>query len=106
MRTAVPSASSPPRGRVTWKEPSSPWGRPTRPAASHSTGFRAPSRATSIDDVDEHAAVLLDRRGLHDRPQGVGGAPASPDDLAVVVLGDRELEDDGAVVLLELLNRD
>ena len=31
---------------------------------------------------------------------------AAADDLAVVVLGYRELEDDGAVVLLELLDRD
>jgi len=71
------------RGETTWKEPSSPCGRPTTPPASQSGG-----PVTSVDDVDEHAAVLLDRRGLHDRPQGVGGAPAAPDDLAVVVLGD------------------
>src|SRR5262245_47404337 len=58
----------------------------------------------SVDDVDEDAAVLLDRRRLHDRPQGVCRASAAADDLAVVVLGDRELEHDRAVVFFELLD--
>ena len=37
--------------------------------------------------------------GLHDGAQRVRGASAAADDRAVVVLGDRQLEDDGAVVL-------
>jgi hypothetical protein len=36
--------------------------------------------------------------------QRVGGAPAAADDAPVVVLGDRQLEHDRAVVLLELLD--
>src|SRR3954471_18833607 len=99
-RTTTPSASSAPRAWCTWKEPSRPCGRPTRPPASQSSA----GPATSVDDVDEHAAVLLDRRRLDDRAQSVRGPPAAADDLAVVVLPHGKLEDDRAVVLLELLD--
>src|SRR4051794_23923321 len=57
-----------------------------------------------VDDVDEDAALLAHRGGLDDGAQRVGGAPAAPDDLPVVVVGDGQLEDDRAVVLLELLD--
>ena len=60
----------------------------------------------SIDDVDEHATAVAHRGGLHDGAQRVGRAPAAADDLAVVVVGHRQLEDDGAVVLLEVLDLD
>src|SRR3954466_135217 len=60
----------------------------------------------SLDDVDEDAPVVLDRGGLDDRPEGLGGAPAASDDLSVVILVHGELEDQGAVVLLELLDLD
>src|SRR6185312_1006813 len=90
-----PASRSATRGCVTWKLPSSPCGLPTRPA------WRS---GISVDDVDEHAAVLLHRRRLHDQPQRVGGATAAADHLAVVVVGDRQLEHERAVVLLELLD--
>src|SRR3954447_11917949 len=99
-RTTTPICRSAGRASRTWKEPSRPCGRPTRPPASQSSA----GPATSVDDVDEHAAVLLDRRRLDDRAQSVGGPPAAADDLAVVVLRHGELEDDRAVVLLELLD--
>src|SRR4051794_31752811 len=59
-----------------------------------------------VDDVDEDAALLLDGGGLDDRPQGVRGAPALADHAAVVVFADRQLQDDGAVLLVELLDGD
>src|SRR5918994_1710688 len=95
-------ASSRTSGRVTWKDPSSPCGRPTRPA---SMGGSVTGPAL-LDDVDEHAAVVLDRRRLDHGPQRLGGAPATADDLAVVVVADGQLEHERAVVLLELLDPD
>src|SRR3954465_5589741 len=80
---------------TTWKDPSSPCGRPTRPASTN-----------SLDDVDEDAPVVLDRGGLDDRPEGLRGASPASDDLAVVVIRDRQLEHERAVVLLELLDLD
>src|SRR3954471_16794949 len=80
---------------TTWKDPSSPCGRPTRPAGTN-----------SLDDVDEDAPVVLDRGGLDDRAEGLRGASPASDDLSVVILVDRELEDQRAVVLLELLDLD
>src|SRR5947209_15920320 len=59
-----------------------------------------------VDDVDEHAVTVLDGSALDDRPQGSGGAPAAADDVAVVVLRNRELEDDGAVVFGHLRHLD
>ena len=38
--------------------------------------------------------------------EGLRGASPAPDDLAVVVIGDRQLEHERAVVLLELLDLD
>src|SRR3954452_18385398 len=57
-----------------------------------------------VDDVDEDAALFLDRRRLDHGAQGVGGPPALADHAAVVLLADGELQDDGAVVLVELLH--
>src|SRR4051812_23338744 len=74
--------------------------------------MRSPSEAdvtaasALVDDVDEDAALLLDGGGLDDRPQGVRGAPALADHAAVVLVADRQLEDDRAVVLVELLDGD
>src|SRR3954447_5740327 len=101
------SARTRSRGWVTWKEPSSPCGRPMRPTlmSSPAASVSATPRAL-VDDVDEDAALLLDGGGLDDRPQGVGRAAALADDPAVVVLADRQLQDDGAVLLVELLHRD
>src|SRR5205823_5178505 len=96
--TRAPSPSSSGRGSTTRKEPSRPCGRPTRPATSVA--------APLLDDVDEDTLVLAHRRRLDHRAQRVGRPPAPPDDLAVVVLGHRQLEDDGPVVLGELLDRD
>ena len=63
-----------------------------------------PTRSASLDDVDEDAAVVLDRGGLDDCAEGLGGSPASPDDLSVVIIVDRELQNERTVVLLELLD--
>src|SRR3954468_9809361 len=92
----MPSVSSRGRGLVTWNEPSRPWARPTRPA----------SRKRSLNDVDEHAAVVLHRGGLDDGSQRLRGAAAPADDAAVVVVVDRQLVHERAVVLLELLDLD
>ena len=43
---------------------------------------------------------------LIDRAQRLGGASAAADDLAVVIVVDRQLEHERAVVLLELLDLD
>src|SRR3954451_20597120 len=59
---------------------------------------------SSLDDVDEDAPVVLDRGGLDDRAEGLGGAPASSDDLSVVIIVHREFQDQRPVVLLELLD--
>src|SRR4051794_34756845 len=96
--TSAPTASAGGSGSITWNEPSSPWGFPTLPTTT--------SAPESVNDVDEHAALLAHRCRLDHGPQGVGGAAAAADDLAVVVLGDCELEHDRAVVLLELLDLD
>src|SRR3954451_16729882 len=93
--TRAPSGNNAARGSATRNDPSSPCGRPIRPAGSR-----------SLDNVDEDTLVLAHRRRLDHRAQRVGGPAAAADDLAVVVLGDRDLEHDGAVVLLELLDRD
>src|SRR5690606_7778519 len=103
--TGVPTVSSRLRGRVTWKDPSRPWARPTRPADRSSSSAAAPLD-TSVDDVDQDLALPLDRRRLEHGAKGVGGAPALADHAAVVVLGHGQLEDDRAVVLLELLDLD
>src|SRR4051794_1801341 len=107
MTTLRACASTRSRGWVTWKEPSSPCGRPMRPTlmSSPAASGSATPRAL-VDDVDEDAALLLHRGGLDDRPQGVGRAAALADDPAVVVLADGQLEDDRAVLLVELLHRD
>src|SRR3954466_12985490 len=84
------SGSSP----TTWKDPSSPCGRPTRPASTN-----------SLDDVDEDAPGVLSRGGLDDRPEGLRGASPASDDLAVVILVHAQLEHERAVVFLELLHR-
>ena len=85
------------RARTTWKQPSSPCGRPT-PADVSSSGVNRRCRRA-------RGGSSLHRGGLHDRAQRVRGASAAADDLAVVVVGDRQLEHDRAVVLLELLDR-
>src|SRR4051794_16693863 len=92
----MPSVSRRGRGLVTWNEPSRPWARPTRPA----------SRKRLLNDVDEHAAVVLHRGGLDEGAQRLRGAAAPADDAAVVVVIDRQLEHERAVVLLELLDLD
>src|SRR5439155_16605436 len=81
--TVPPTSSSSGAASSTWNDPSSPCGRPMRPAKS-----------PSVNDVDEHAALLAHRRRLDDGPQRVGRPAAAADDLAVVVLGDGELEHD------------
>src|SRR3954464_6985421 len=86
----ISSGSAP----TTWNEPSSPCGRPTRPASTK-----------SFDDVDEDAPVVLDRGGLDDRAEGLRGASPASDDLAVVILVHAQLEHQRAVVFLELLDR-
>src|SRR3954447_16043091 len=95
----VPSASSRGRGPVTWKEPSRPWARPTRPASR--------KRSTRLlDDVEEDAPVVLDRGGLDHRAQRLRRAAAPADDAPVVLVVDGELEHERPVVLLELLDAD
>ena len=66
--------------------------------------YAADHADASLDDVDEDAPVVLDRGGLDDRPEGLGGASAASDDLSVVILVHRQLEDERAVVLLVLLD--
>ena len=95
-QTCAPSDSSCGAGSITWNEPSSPCGRPT-PAGVQELGGQS-TMSTSTRRSVAHGG------GLHDGAQRVGGAPAAADDLAVVVVGDRQLEDDRAVVLLELLD--
>src|SRR5262249_24451866 len=80
---------------TTWNDPSSPCGRPTRPASTN-----------SLDDVDEDAAVVLDTGGLDDRAEGLRGASPPSDDLAVVILVHAQLEDERAVVLFVLPHLD
>src|SRR4051812_11209893 len=94
--TSAPTTSAAGSGSITWNEPSSPCGLPTLPTTTLS----------SVNDVDEHAALLAHGRGLDHGAQRVGCAATAADDLAVVVLGHGELEDDGAVFLLELIDLD
>src|SRR5262249_34522666 len=101
---------------TTWNDPSSPCGRPTRPTRAIARGparppenvwsVRRSGTPRSLDDVDEDAPVVLDRGGLDDRPERLGGAPAASDDLSVVILVDGELEHQRAVVLLVGLHLD
>jgi len=93
--STVPTSSSDGTGDSTWNEPSSPCGRPTRPA-----------RIALVDDVDEDALVLAHGGRLDERAQRVGGPAAAADHAAVVVIVDGELENHGAVRLLELLDLD
>src|ERR1700722_2831504 len=58
-----------------------------------------------VDDVDEHAAFLVYRGGLHDGSERVRGSPTATDDLTVVSVCDAQLQHYGAVILLELLDR-
>ena len=102
------AADDPPRRAATTTTPS-PAGAPAR--VDHVEGAVEPVRPAdaadpqgSLDDVDEDAAVVLDRGGLDDRPEGLGGASAASDDLSVVIIVHRELEHERAVVLLELLD--
>src|SRR5262249_40733215 len=101
MRRGVAATNSSSRPRrssgsapTTWNDPSSPCGRPTRPASTNSP-----------DDVDEDAPVVLDRGGLDDRAEGLRGASPASDDLAVVILVHAQFEDERAVVLFVLLHR-
>jgi hypothetical protein len=77
------------------KPPSVPWGRPTRPI-----------RSRSVDDLDQDPLALFRAIGPHDGAQSVRRAAVAPDHLPAVVLGNEQLEDDGVLVLLELVNLD
>src|SRR3954470_2550947 len=80
--------------------------RPTLISAPAAWAAAGSASAISVDDVDEDAALLLDRCGLDDRAQGVRGAPHLADHPAVDLVADRQLEDDRAVLLVELLDGD
>src|SRR5919202_1988294 len=93
-----------PRGpRPTTRRPRAAARRRAGPAARRRRAPPGP-RAPPVDGVEEPARVLFARRRLGARARRVRGPPAAADDLAVVVLGDGQLEDDGPVVLLELLD--
>ena len=60
----------------------------------------------SVDDVDEDAVAVLDRRGLDDGAQRGGRPAAAADHVSVIVPGDGQLEDDAAVVLAHFFDLD
>src|SRR4029078_7576397 len=54
--------------------------------------------------ADEYALSVAAGGGLHHGPEGGDGAPATADHLSGVVVRDVQLEDQRAVLLLEILH--
>src|SRR5207244_12937649 len=79
---------------ATKKEPSMPYGRPTRPTLT-----------SSVDDLDKDAVARPRRARPDDRAQRPGDPALAADHLADVVLGDVQLQHVRAVAL-DLLDVD
>src|SRR5712691_7954785 len=84
----------------TTNEPSRPCGLPTRPTLT-----KPPSDEALFGNLEQHAAVRPRSGGTRESPQRLHHAPAPPDHLAAVRLGDVQPQQQ-VPVRIELLDPD
>src|ERR687892_1492190 len=89
--------------RTTWTSPPTPWGLPASPASNSSGSFMW-RNGRLVDHLDHDAAVVALPGRTSQGPDRPDDSAPLPDDLAHVLGGHGDLEDDCTSVSLGLID--